>query len=398
MNDRTPSTVTPYQIHVSDERLEAVRRRVKNTWWPAEPVGVEPWYYGADLATMKELVRFWLNDYDWRKQEARINQLPQFMVDVGGGQQIHTIHVRRNGTAILMLHGWPNSFHTYIDLVGPLADPAVYGMSDAQSFDVVLPSLPGYGFSPCDRILSPREVAGMMQRLMAELGYDRYFVVGGDWGAHIGSLMALDYPEHVIGIHIDHSEVRHAGSAIGTGQVGADNATPAERDFIARETALWTREGAYCHQQLTRPQSLAFAMTDSPVGAAAWLVEKWYAWADVKADTFLKVFPPDRLLTEVLVYILPDRFVTATWLYAGCGDAVLTELAPGERVEVPVAVVAFPDPAFPVPPREFFERSHNVVRYTTMPHGGHYPGIEATDDYVKDIRAFVAELSQMSAG
>jgi len=134
-------------------------------------------------------------------------------------------------------------------------------------------------------------------------------------------------------------------------------------------------------------------MADSPVGAAAWLVEKWYSWADLSERSFLEVIPPERLLTEVLIYILTDTFVSATWLYAGCGDAVLTELEPGTRVEVPVAVVAFPDPAFPVPPQEFFERSHNVVRYTRMSRGGHYPAVEALDDYLDDIRGFVAELA-----
>jgi pimeloyl-ACP methyl ester carboxylesterase len=394
MTDVVRETIRPFKVDISDARLAEIRERVANTWWPPEPAGIEPWYYGADLTTMKELVRFWLDEYDWREHEAHINSYPQFMVDVGDGQEIHTINVRVGGLPVLVLHGWPNSFHTYLDLVQPLSDPASHGAPDAQAFDVVLPSLPGYAFSPCDRILSPRDVAAMMQRMMAELGYDRYVVVGGDWGAHVASLMALDCPEHVIAIHIDHSETRHAGSNIGDGQTGADDATPAEVEFIARETALWAREGAYCHQQLTRPQSLAFAMTDSPVGAAAWLVEKWYAWSDVDPESFLKVFPPARLLTEVLVYILPNRFVTATWLYTGCGDAVLTEFEPGERVTVPVAVSAFPDPAFPVPPREFFERSHNVVRYAHMPHGGHYPGIEAPAEYVADVREFIAELAQ----
>ncbi|TDD83466.1 epoxide hydrolase [Saccharopolyspora karakumensis] len=397
--DATGGNVRPFSIHIPDERLAEVRERVEKTWWPSEPkfTGDDPWYYGADLATMKDLARFWLDEYDWREHEAHINSFPQFMVGVGDGQEIHTVHVRSGGLPVLVLHGWPNSFHTYLDLVGPMTDPAAHGAPEAAPFDVILPSLPGYAFSPCDRILSPREVASMMQRLMTELGYDRYIVVGGDWGAHIASLMGHDFPENVIAIHIDHSEVRHAGSNIGTGQTGADDATAAEVDFIERETELWGREGAYCHQQLTRPQSLAFAMTDSPVGAAAWLVEKWYAWADVDPETFLQVFSPDRLLTEVLVYILPDRFVTATWLYTGCGDAVLTELNPGERVEVPVSVSAFPDPAFPVPPREFIERSHNVVRYTHISHGGHYPGIEAPEEYVADIREFVAELSRSSA-
>jgi|SRR5579884_626937 len=393
MTEVLRETVRPFRVDIPDSRLAAIRERVANAWWPPEPAGVEPWYYGPPVGTMKDLTRFWVEEYDWREHEAHMNSYPQFMVDVGGGQEIHTVHVRGGGLPVLVLHGWPNSFHTYLDLVAPLSDPAAHGTPDAPSFDVVLPSLPGYGFSPCDRILSPREVAAMMQRLMGALGYDRYAVVGGDWGAHIASLMAVDFPEQVLGIHIDHSEVRHAGSNIGNGQTGAEDATPEEVEFIARETALWGREGAYCHQQLTRPQSLAFAMTDSPLGAAAWLIEKWYAWADVDPDSFLKVFSPARLLTEVLVYILPDRFVTATWLYAGCGDAVLTELEPGERVEVPVAVAAFPDPAFPVPPRAFFERSHNVVRYTDMPRGGHYPGIEAPEEYLADIREFIADLA-----
>jgi pimeloyl-ACP methyl ester carboxylesterase len=278
MTDVVRETNRPFKVEIPDARLAEIRERVANTWWPPEPAGVEPWYYGADLATMKELVRFWLDEYDWREHEAHINSYPQFMVDVGDGQEIHTINVRVGGLPVLVLHGWPNSFHTYLDLMEPLSDPASHGAPDAQAFDVVLPSLPGYAFS-------------------------------------------------------------------------------------------------------------------RPVGAAAWLVEKWHAWADVDPESFLKVFPPARLLTEVLVYILPDRFVTATWLYSGCGDAVLTELEPGERVTVPVAVSAFPDPAFPVPPREFFERSHNVVRYTQMPHGGHYPGIEAPAEYLADVREFIAELA-----
>ena len=253
----------------------------------------------------------------------------------------------------------------------------------SRTFDVIIPSYPGYDFaSRPSRPMGLQAIALLFDRL----GYDRYYVHGGDWGAHITSLLGFHRPERVIGIHSTALCVREAGAEQLTSRT-LDGASVAEQSFAAREYTIWQQEEAYSQVHATKPAKLAYAMLDSPVGTAAWIIEAFHAWSDRTASPFDQIFSFDELLTEVMLYLVTDAFPTSTWVY-GAKRLEERTLPPGRRVEVPTALAAFRDPVFPMPPREVAQVSHKVVQYTDMPRGGHFPFHEAPDLYVDDIRRF----------
>ena len=303
---------------------------------------------------------------------------------------LHFVHERGSGenpAPLLIAHGWPYSFHSYSELIGRLAHPERHGGRAEDAFSVVVPSYPGYDFSgrpPAP--MGPRAIAFMFDGLMDRLGYDRYLVHGGDWGAHITSLLGFYRPARVSGIHSTALALREAGAEQLTGETppGADSET---KTFITKESEIWKQEGAYSRLHATKPTKLGYAMLDSPVGVAAWIVEAFYAWSDHRRRSFEELFSFDRLLTEVMLYLVTDAFPSSTWIYGAKTHEEAT-LPRGRRVEVPTALAAFPDPVFPMPPRAMAEKSHNIVRYTTMPEGGHFPFYETPDLLIDDLRAF----------
>ena len=234
--------------------------------------------------------------------------------------------------------------------------------------------------------MGPGVIAFMFDELMDRLGYNRYLVHGGDWGAHITSLLGFHRPARVSGIHSTALALREAGAEQLTGETppGADDET---KTFITKESEIWEQEGAYSNLHATKPAKLGYAMLDSPVGVAAWIVEAFYAWSDHRRRSFEELFSFDRLLTEVMLYLVTDAFPSSTWIYGAKTHEEAT-LPRGRRVEVPTALAAFPDPVFPMPPRAMAEKSHNIVRYTTMPEGGHFPFYETPDLLIDDLRAF----------
>lgn len=234
--------------------------------------------------------------------------------------------------------------------------------------------------------MGPLAIAFAFDKLMARLGYDRYIVHGGDWGAHITSLLGFHRPQRVLGIHSTGLALREAGAEQLSGEVPSD-ASEEQRAFVASEYALWQREGAYSQLHATKPAKLGYAMMDSPVGTAAWIVEAFHAWSDRRQRTFEELFTSDQLLTEVMLYLVTDAFPTSTWIY-GAKRQEETTLPAGQRVTVPTGLAAFPDPVFPMPPRDIALRSHNVVQYTDMAFGGHFPFYEAPDLLIEDLRKF----------
>ena len=392
----TTSTIIPFEIDIPSTRLDSIRERVRAFRWEAwsEPTDAGDWRYGPPVAYMRKLCDYWVHHYDWREHERAMNSRQHFTTKLDD-VDIHFTSEQGSGsnpTPLLIAHGWPYSFHSYDGLIYKLAHPERHGTSPEEAFSVVVPSYPGYDFSgrPAQP-MGPRAIAFLFDKLMARLGYDRYMVHGGDWGAHITSLLGFHRPDRVIGIHSTALALREAGAEQLSGQVPSD-ASAEERAFVASEYAIWQKEGAYSQLQATKPAKLGYAMMDSPVGMAAWIAEAFHAWSDRRRRSFEELFTFDQLLTEVMLYLVTDAFPTSTWIYGAKRQEEMT-LPPGRRVTVPTGLAAFPDPVFPMPPLAIAERSHNVVQYTEMTFGGHYPFYEAPDLLIDDLRRFQRHLA-----
>jgi pimeloyl-ACP methyl ester carboxylesterase len=378
----------PFEIHVPDEVLADLRARIHATRWPP-PSPAEPWRQGADLGYLRGLLGAWADEFDWRTVERRLNRLPQVRVTLDG-IRIHAVHVPAadgRGIPLVLTHGWPSSFLEYVPLVPLLTDPARHGI-DGPSFDLVLPSLPGHAFSerPAHTGVTSEEVARLWHGLMAALGYDRYGAGGGDFGAGVATWMALEAPERVIGLYLSTPELwPYRGP-------GSRPLTPAESEFVAAMDAWAETEAGYKAVQATKPQTLAYGLTDSPAGLAAWVVEKWRSWSDSGGD------PEGALRREDLLALL-----TVLWATGSIGTSLLDyydnrwyapPIGPDIRVTVGTAIGSFPHMHVPEgrEPREWSERLYDVRRWTRHPRGGHFAAIEQPDLYARDVAAFFGSL------
>ena len=380
--------IEPFTIHVPDTLLADLNCRLDATRWPDELENVG-WDLGANLSYMKSLADYWRNAYDWRRQEAHLNQFPQYRVALDGFH-VHFVHVRSKypkPLPLVITHGWPGSFVEMVKLIPLLTDPAAHGGREEDAFDVVVPSLPGYGFSDRskERGMNPPEVARLWVRLMKELGYERFGAQGGDWGSAISTSLGLDHPKRVVGIHLNYIAGRFL---LG----GTLNQTPDDeigKFYLAELRAWWDLEGGYSHEQSTKPQTLGYALNDSPVGLAAWIIEKFRTWSDC-AGELENIFTRDELLTNVMIYWVTQTINSSTRLYYETREQPL-RLSPTNRVKPPVAMAVFPK-EIPVPPRALAERGYNIRRWTVMPRGGHFAAMEQPDLLAQDIREFFGPL------
>jgi pimeloyl-ACP methyl ester carboxylesterase len=372
--------IKPFTIAVPDERLALIAAKVASFDWGSLP-DAGGWQSGVGLADLKRLVDHWRMRFDWRAQERRLNALPQFTTEVLG-QRLHFIHARGDGSRVplLLLHGWPGSFIEFEALIAPLV---------ADGHDVVVPSLPGYAFSgPPASPAGPHRTAEVMHGLMTELfGDAAYLVQGGDWGAAIGAWMAHDHPEAVAALHLNMVLIQAADAVPRKGP---------ELAWAARRAELATEERGYSQEQGTRPQTLGIAMADSPVGVAAWILEKFGAWADVPRDEqgrpdLWQAFDEDLLLTNIMLYLVEGSFVTSTWMYRGRVLEGSGQFPAGTRIRVPTGVAAFPDPVFPPPPRSQARKTYRIVHWTEMEAGGHFAALERPDLLLSDMRRFFAD-------
>ncbi|MHC2365159.1 epoxide hydrolase family protein [Rhizobium leguminosarum] len=373
----------PFTIHVPDQRLDEIRRKVEAYDWD-QLADAGGWRSGVGKADLQRLVKFWLNQFDWREVERRLNRRPQFTTELDG-QRLHFIHVAGNGTKppLLLLHGWPGSFIEFEQMIDPLV---------ADGHDVVVPSLPGFAFShPIKGILGPIQIGELLHSLMVELFSEaRYLVQGGDWGSEIATRMAYSHPQALLGIHLNMVPVAAAD---------VRPTTTEEEEWQARFAANGDRERGYSHEQGTRPQTLGVAMADSPVGAAAWILEKFGVWSDLpKRDDgspdLWALFSEEQLLTNIMLYVAPPVFVTATWIYQGEREEGADKIAAGTRVEVPTGVAAFPDPVFIPPPRSYAEKTYNITQWTEMPRGGHFAALEEPEQLLAELRRFIASVQK----
>ncbi len=380
--------VQPFTIAVASEVLEDLQQRLAGTRWPDEIPG-SGWDYGSNLDYLKELVEYWRTEFDWRAQETFLNSFSHFKAEVEG-LNIHFIHERGKGpnpAPLIITHGWPSTFFEMSKIIPLLADPGSHGGDPADAFDVVAPSLPGFGFS--DRPTLPGmqvlKVADLWAKLMTEsLGYQRFGAQGGDIGAGVTSRLGYAHPDKLIGIHL--TSVTRPTPYLGA---GADELSGAETALIEQRERWQQAGGGYSHIQGTKPQTLSYGLNDSPVGLAAWIVEKYRTWSDCGGDVERR-FTKDELLTTVTIYWITQTISSSTRMYYE-NQRFTWDMERGERMKVPSGMALFPQ-EIARPPREWAERSYNVQRWTPMPRGGHFAALEEPELLAEDVRAFFRPL------
>jgi len=381
------AAVRPFQIAVPEAVLADLRERLRRARWPDEPPDAG-WRYGTDLGYLRALVAHWRDGYDWRAQEAALNRFRQFTVDLAGGP-VHFIHepgVGPDPMPLLVSHGWPGSIVEFQRLIPMLTDPARFGADPADAFTVVAPSLPGYTFSfrPGQPRLGINAIADVFAALMTEvLGYRRFGAHGGDWGAFVTSRLGFAHPERLAGIHVTLLAVRRDLIP----EAGASDEELSFHEALNR----WLREETgYQWIQGTKPQTLAYALTDSPVGLAAWIVEKFRTWSDCGGDPGRR-FSRDVLLTNVMLYWVTGAIGSSFWPYYDRFHSPWP-IPPGAQIRVPAAYADFPREIIR-PPRSIAERVYaDLRRWTRMPAGGHFAALEEPEALAADLRAFFRDL------
>jgi pimeloyl-ACP methyl ester carboxylesterase len=381
------TTPKPFAIHIPDEKLAAIRARVEAySWFPA-PANEQGFAYGMSTPVMQDIQRYWLETYDWRAAEAELNRWPQFTAEVDG-QSIHFVHVvgeAKGKRPLLITHGWPGSVYEFWQAIGPLAFPSAHGGQSQDAFDLVIPSLPGYGFSgKPSSPLGQRATAALWDKLMHDvLGYPAYLAQGGDWGSMVTSWLGknhgtVDGKGGCSGIHLNMMAMR---------PTPALPQTPEETAWLQRSQMMMQMEGAYLMQQATKPQTLAMALMDSPMGTAAWILEKFHGWSDLRERGLLEVYTRDQLLTNVMIYLVNDAIATSVWYYNALFQEGGASLPEGERCETPTAFASYPGEEYILaPPQSWAKRAYNITRWTQLPKGGHFAAMEVPEIYVADVR------------
>jgi len=389
----------PFEIHVPDEEIADLKRRLQRTRFPNEPLGNERWAYGTSLPYMERLVEYWRDDFDWRAAEASLNRFPQYRAmltdEDGEDHEIHFIYERGSGAnavPLILTHGWPSTFREFLDVVDPLAHPEKYGR-EGPAFDVIVPSLIGYGFSSKPRIpLGPAAIADLWHRLMTEvLGYERYAAQAGDWGSFVTSRLALQHADSLLGIHLTMLPLRPNLKHPSQPPVSDEEAR-----WIREMQVWWRQEEGYRSIQSTKPMALAFALTDSPAGLAGWLADKYYRLGDTdKSDTMegmIARFPFDTILTQFSIYWFSGTINSANTLYKAGPAEGSAALRPGEKVNVPTAYSEYPIDVLPLTPRSWAERGYNILRWRIMEKGGHFAAMEEPELFADDVRDAFREM------
>lgn len=374
-------SIQPFHINVPEQVLVDLRERIQRTRWPDE-ITNSGWTYGANLSYMKELAEYWLTRFDWRKIENEINAYPNFIADIDG-YKIHFLHIkgtRKKSIPLIITHGWPGSFLEMMKLIPLLTK------NPDLTFDLVVPSLMGYGFS--QKITAPgcnvHFMGDLWCKLMKELNYEKFGAHGGDFGSGVGMSLALKYPQNVIGLHLNNIEGYYTPYV-----PEGESLTQEEIQFEKEADDWYDREGAYSHQQRTKALTLAYGLNDSPIGLCAWIIEKIYSWADCRGN-IENVFTKDDLLANVTLYWVTETLHSSIRLYNETRKAPL-HFTKDDFVKVPVGIARFPLED-PFPPRNYLERGFNVQRWTNMPAGGHFASMEKPELLTNDIKEFFRHL------
>jgi epoxide hydrolase len=379
--DRSNTELRPFTIEIPQAELDDLRDRLARTRWPSELPGVG-WSRGVPLDYLRELADYWRTGYDWREHEARLNELPQFKTTIDGAN-VHFLHVRSpeaNALPLVITHGWPGSIAEFLDVIGPLSDPAAHGGDPDDAFHVVAPSLPGFGFSgPTNEAgWDTRRIARAWAELMSRLGYERYGAQGGDSGAIVSPQLGRIEPDRVVGVHVNNA----TQGFMPFDPAELPDPTPAEQSLLEGLQRFDRELSGYAQIQSTRPQTLAYALTDSPVGQLAWIVEKFKDWTDPAAELPDDAVDRDRILTNVTLYWLTATAGSAANLYYEGAQAWGEAKEPSQ---VPTGVAVFPGD---LAARRVAERANNLVHWSEFDRGGHFAAMEAPDLLVRDVREF----------
>ena len=380
----------PFEIAISDAVLDDLRQRLSLTRWPDEMPGVG-WEYGSNLDYIKELCEYWRTDFDWRAQEQKLNAFNHYKSEVDG-LSIHFIKEEGTGPnpmPLVITHGWPSTFFEMTKIIPLLADPGGHGGDPADSFDVVAPSLPGFGFSQASQEpgMQVQKVADLWAKLMTEnLGYTKFAAQGGDIGAGVTSRLGYAHSDKMIGVHL--TSITRPVPYLGPGSRPLTEAEQAHSDQRER----WQQsEGGYSHIQGTKPQTLSYGLNDSPAGLAAWIVEKYRTWSDLTLEDGSRgdvesAYTKDELLTTVTIYWVTQTIGSSVRMYKE-NQSTLWEMAEGEKVPTPAGMAMFPQ-EIAKPPREWAERSYDVRRWEQMPRGGHFAALEEPELLAHEVREF----------
>jgi pimeloyl-ACP methyl ester carboxylesterase len=377
-----------FLVAVPDHSLDDLHQRLARTRWPNQADG-PAWKYGADLAYLKHVQARWLNEYDWRSWEALLNKYGNYRLPVEG-KNIYVMIERgsgRNPLPLVLLHGWPGSIVEFLHVIDPLAHPERHGGRSEDSFTVIVPSLPGFGFSDgINAPVPPGEIARRISVLIRDvLGVNRFVLQGGDWGAIIGSWLALDYPDGLIALH--HNGPGLAGGHAPPPAEGEDALTPLELDWMKRNETH--REGWFAYQQIQaqEPQTLAYGLTDSPIGLAAWIIQRFHAWT-IRDSAEPPPFDIDHLLTNVMMYWLSGINIP-NWLYISLVNGTARRVERGRKISVPAGFMFCPNDNIVAPPRRWIERVFADVRQRNdAQKGGHFFAFEQPDVFVSEVRQF----------
>ncbi|MFI9508244.1 epoxide hydrolase family protein [Nocardia sp. NPDC052566] len=383
----TNNEIRPFRIEIPQADLDDLRARMQRTRWIDELPGTG-WERGVPTAYLKELAGYWAEKFDWRAVETRLNHYPQFTTTIDG-QNVHFLHIRSavaDATPLLLIHGWPGSVVDFLDMIGPLVDPKAHGDADAPAFHLVIPSLPGHGFSGplTEAGWHDGKVAGALAELMARLGYDRYGVQGGDHGAFIAPRLGREHSEHVLGVHVNALVTFPTGDP-------ADMAalTDAEKRRLGAMKKFQEDGSAYMQLNGSRPDTIAQLLADSPTGQLGWIVEKYKEWTDQSHELPEQAIDVDRMLAVVSIYWLTDTARSvANFYYERFHDAAM--FAPKPKGTVPTGVAVFTTADFAI--RRFAEQAHNVTHWSEFYAGGHFPALEVPELLTGDIRDFFGGL------
>ena len=380
------SSITPFEIVVPDAAISDLKTRLQNTRLP-DQISETTWEYGTDKTYLTELIDYWENEFDWREQERTLNEFDHFKTEIDE-IEMHFIHQRSehpDAIPLMIVHGWPGSISEFSKIIDPLIDPVAYGGSASDAFHVITPSLPGFGFSsaPTQPGYSPEKIAHILAALMEKIGYQRYAIAGGDWGAIINRHLAFNYPDRLIGLH---SNMMLAGPP--TDREQRADVTQAEETARAARGAYMQNERAYQQIQGSKPQTLGYGLNDSPAGLAAWIVEKFHGWTDMPqgATGYLdNHFTKDELLTNIAIYWFTGTITSSTRIYYENSKTPIE--TPLGYINVPTGAAIFPAEIF-VTPRAWAEAAYDLRHWSVMSEGGHFAALEKPELYLNDLQIF----------
>jgi len=378
----------PFRVNWTEAEIETLKQTLAGATVPPAPAGVG-WALGCDRDFLLRLRDHWLQGYNWRAAMAELNRYPQFITEIDG-LAIHFVHVKGEGNAprpLLLTHGWPGSVYEFWAVIDRLTCPSRHGGQAQDAFDLVIPTLPGYGYSgKPEQPIGPRTTAGLWDKLMTgRLGYPNYLAQGGDWGSLVTAKLGLHHPESLRGIHLNMAASLRS-------ELPMQNA--AEEDWAQRSALAFQMLSGYSMVQMMKPMSLAYLGTGNPLGQAAWILERFHDWSDLTQGDLDSVYGLDHLITNIMLYVMPGSFESALWFYHGLIREGRLDLAEGEQCAVPLGIAAFPNDALlPVPPRSRVELvASNLIHWTDMPAGGHFAAMEQPDLFAQDVVAWAGKV------